>query len=188
MYATLAECKTYSGFQFTGTAAEESILEDHLAAATSIINNKTFRSFGAATGTFATATHDFTEDNGLLLEDQDRTLWLDDDLADVPIITGSISGVTFTYIPRTAPFNRIVRSEGTWPDPTTVTGHWAYSMTPPAPIKEVCLRLFKWLYSLRESTDTDRPIVMPGGQVIMPSRLPADIESILAPYCRRHLP
>jgi hypothetical protein len=46
--------------------------------------------------------------------------------------------------------------------------------------------LVHWLYKQRESSaDLDRPLMVEGsGNVIMPTRLPADVLSVLEPYRR----
>ena len=182
-YTDIATLHAYGGFT-KPTEEDDALLEHFISTASAMIDNFCGRVFAIATGAAATA-RTFTKDNGLL-PGSGRTLWLEDDLCSMP--TYAETGMpALTYIPTATPYNRIVRADGLWPDPTVVTGQWAYSLTPPAPIIQACLRLAKWLYNSKETTEGDRPIITPGGIVIMPSKLPQDIVAILASYRRVRL-
>jgi len=179
-YAEIDLLHAYGGFTHP-TEAGDALLESLLSTASAMIDAFCHRVFGIAEGAEAVA-HTFTEDNGLLPpRGAGRTLWLDGDLCSTPTITDD---PVVTLIPRDPPYYRIVRAEGAWPDPTVVTGHWAYSLTPPAPIVQACLRLTLWMYHQRESTDGDRPMVTEGGVFMLPNAFPRDIQLLLAPYKR----
>jgi hypothetical protein len=161
----------------------DALLEVLISTASAMIDNFCHRVFGIAEDAEPIARV-FSLDNGVLPK-TGRTLWLDDDLCSVPTFAED-PAPTVTLIPRAAPYDRIVRAEGTWPDPTVVTGHWAYSMLPPAPITHACLRLALWMYHQRESTDGDRPMVTAGGVFMLPNAMPKDIQTLLLPYRRTH--
>jgi hypothetical protein len=182
-YVDIETLEAYGGWK-NPSEEDRALLQHFISAASAFIDTKLGRTFGIPDGQAATA-HTFTADNELLLSG--RTLWLDDDLCSVPTFAED-PAPTVTLIPTTAPYNRIVRESGIWPDPTVVTGHWAYSMTPPAPIVQLTLRLAKWFYMMRESTDSDRPIVTSAGMVIMPSSLPKDIQDIFDLFTKARLP
>ncbi|MCX6069450.1 MAG: hypothetical protein NTU91_01120 [Chloroflexi bacterium] len=164
------------------TEEGDALLETFISAASAVIDNICHRVFGIADGAAPVACT-FTKDNGLLWESRrfPRTLWLEDDLCSTPTFA-EVPAPTVTLVPMRPPYYRIVRAEAEWPDPTVVTGHWAYSMTPPAPITQACLRLALWMYHQRESTDGDRPMVTSGGIFMLPNALPRDIQFLLMPY------
>jgi hypothetical protein len=65
----------------------------------------------------------------------------------------------------------------------SVRGLWGYSSTVPNDIWYVILRLVKWIYNQRvTNAELDRPLLTESGAVIMPTKLPADVQSILAQY------
>lgn len=181
-YVEIATLHAYGTFT-DPTEETDALLEVLISAASEAIDNFCNRVFASA----ATKVVEFTRNNGLLPEAWERTLWLPFDLCSQPVLS-PVVGVTL--IPTYAPWDRLVLDddEDPWVDPTTIEGHWAYSETPPAVIVQVCLRLTKWLYDMRESTDADKPIVMPNGMVIMPAGLPKDMQMLLAPYRRMNLP
>jgi hypothetical protein len=75
----------------------------------------------------------------------------------------------------------IVREAG-WTAPVTVTGRWAYSVTPPADIEYACMRLCRWMDEMNMTTRQDGVVVTEQGAVLIPSRLPQDVLAILNPY------
>ena len=176
-YADTAMVHAYGGFT-DPTDEDDALLELFIGAASAAIDNHCGRVFAIADGA-ATVARTFTADNGTLMY-IGRMLFLDDDLCSTPTYAEA-PAPTVTYIPRDTPYVRLVREDGIWPDPTEITGHWAHSMTPPAPIILACLRLVMWMYHQKETGDTDRPIIA-NGLVIMPAKLPEDIAALLAPY------
>lgn len=173
-YAEIADVHAYGGFT-NPSDEDDALLQTLLSAASAEIDNHCGRVFSSDAETAIT----FTADNGLLGDD--RTLWLPEDLCSTP--TYAEGAVTVTLVPYKAPYDRIVRESGYWPDPTVVTGHWAYSETPPADIVKACLRLTVWAFHQRESTEGDRTIIS-NGVVILPNSWPKDVLTTLAPYRR----
>lgn len=180
-YIDMETLEVYGGWQ-NSSEETRALLQHFISAASAFIDMRLGRIFGIPDGQ-AVMAHTFTADNELLPAEGGRTLWLDADLCSTPTFA-EVPAPTVTFIPTTAPYDRIVRESGAWPDPTVVSGHWAYSMTPPAPIVQLTLRLAKWFYMMRESTDSDRPIVTSAGMVIMPSSLPKDVQDILDLYTK----
>lgn len=188
-YANLADLKTYLGISGT---ADDTLLTDLLARAQAIIDAATQRTFEAPT------------DNTRYLdavEDVDGpALWVDraGDLAQITsVINGDGSVVASSeYVtePRNqAPYYAIrLKADSTvaWTyddspeNAIAVTGRWAYSVTPPDDIVHACIRLASYLYRQKDNaTDLDRPVIA-GNVTLLPAQLPADIQSLLAPYRR----
>jgi hypothetical protein len=182
-YCDMATLLQYGGFT-NPTSADEALLEHFISAASAFIDEKLGRTFAIASGEAPTG-HTFSLDNGLLCSYSGRVLWLDEDLCSVPTYA-EVPAPTVTIIPMIPPYLRIVRAldSGYWPNPTVLTGYWAYSMTPPALIVQLCLRLATWFHRSKEGEEQDRPIVTPGGIVILPSALPKDIQDIFEVYRR----
>lgn len=83
------------------------------------------------------------------------------------------SGVVWTY--STDPENAI-----------TVTGRWAYMVTPSDDIVQACIRLASWLYRQRDTNaDADRPLLTGDGNVIFPSAIPNDVKAYINHYRNR---
>lgn len=182
-YVDIDMMHAYGGYK-DPTEEHDALLEVMISAASAAIDDFCNRTFASE----ETAVIEFTRNNGLLPKASERTLWLPFDLCSQPVIAPVI-GVTL--IPTYPPYDRLVLDddEDPWPEGVTIEGHWAYSETPPVVIVRQCLRLTKWLVDQKEtSTDTDRPIVTPGGVVILPSRLPSDVEALLIPYRRITMP
>lgn len=90
---------------------------------------------------------------------------------------------------RTVPLNSApwwaLRRPGGWHGEIEVTGRWAYSVAPPADIRQACIRLAAFMYRQKDSnSDADRPQQTPEGTWLMPMKLPADISVLIAPYRR----
>ena len=151
-----------------------------IASATRVIDLFTGRTFAVEEETARTFTRPARSYVGMADPFEGPVLLLDEGLAEAPsAITGSPS---VNYLPQKAPFWAIVLADGAWTPPITVTGFWGYSRTTPPDIEFACLRLAKWLYSLRETTRGDAVVVTDQGAVLLPSTLPADVIAILAPY------
>jgi len=166
---------------FTNPSEEtRALLAQLISDASAMVDNYCGRIFGIPTDQAVTA-ETFTDDNGRLIDDFGRTLWLDKDLCSTPTFAEA-PAPTCTYLPSDTPYNRIVREDGIWPDPTVITGHWAYSMTPPAVISRETVRLVQWLYHQTEA-------VMSQGQTVNgPNNMPTDIRNALDYYRRLRLP
>jgi hypothetical protein len=178
-YCDVETLEAYGGFD-NPTEQEKEQLARLISTASEMVDNYCGRVFGIEEDAAAVAKT-FTVDNGLM-ELGSRTLWLQDDLCSTP--TYAEGTVVVTLVPPGGPYERIVRDvdEGSWPDPTVVTGHWAYSMTPPVTIVQAVLRLAAWMFRQKETTDGDRPLLTPSGAVIMPDAMPADIAFLLGPF------
>jgi len=67
-----------------------------------------------------------------------------------------------------------------------ITGKWAYSTTAPAPVQHATVRLAAWMYRQKDNTGNDAPIIA-GDVTILPTRIPSDVEAMLAPFVRRYV-
>ena len=177
-YTTLASLKSWAGFD---DDSEDVVLEALIGSATSIIENYTQRKFEIDSETDQAFSrlrlHQESRFNGAML-------YFYDELADeASAITDS---PTVTYVPEDGPpYYGMYKSDGSWAYPTvTVTGYWGYSKEPPPDIEIACLRLVKWLYDMKDTTQGSAAIITPEGKVLLPQGLPADIMKILAPYRR----
>ena len=140
--------------------------------------------------------------------DDGVTLMFDKDFCGVgtdasPITVGSdaIVASNFVYIPTNeTPYYGIrlkdnstnswdlETSDGDWENAISIKGYWAYSKTAPADIAHACVRLTYYIYQQRQTgADLDRPLLTGDGMTIMPTRLPADVTTILDRYKRVRL-
>ncbi len=107
--------------------------------------------------------------------------WADDPAYDLETIDAD----NILYIPEnTTPYYGLELTEGTWPSLVEITGHWAYSITPPPDIELACLRLANWMFDMRDTSQGSAVVVTPEGRVLLPQGLPSDIVTFLAPYRR----
>lgn len=173
---------------------DDDLLEEKLNVATDIIKIVADREFEAASDT--TRYVDYNEENVV-----GRTLYLDFDLCQITSVVNG-NGVTvdpseYVTIPRhETPYYalKLKTSAGkAWEfdqdeeDAIAITGRCAYSVTPPPLIVHACVRLAAWLYRQKDDHkgEGDRPIVTGAfGTVILPSRLPADIQDLLLHFKR----
>jgi hypothetical protein len=182
-YATLADLKSYLDIS---SASDDALLTALLQRATALIDRRTGVTFQAATDTTRTLAPQYAHE---------RTLWLPPRwmLAQAATTIVSPAGVTIPasavcYHPPDAPYVaiRLIDTAYSWHDGTddiSITGRWGWSVTPPADIVHATIRLAAWLYRQRSaSSDLDRPTVADGGLVVLPLRLPRDIEQLLASY------
>lgn len=188
MYCTLTQLKTYVGVTGSG---DDTLLTDCILRAQTMIDSFTQRRFEAAAD--SSRTFDAVYDV------RGRELWLDTDLCAITSITnGDSTSVTAGQIvsePRNStPYHALTLKGSSglaWTyetdpeDAITVTGRWAYSVTPPADIEQACVRLAAWLYRQKDSSaDLDRPMMSADGTTLMPADLPADVQKTLRPYRR----
>ena len=66
----------------------------------------------------------------------------------------------------------------------TVTGKWAYSLTPPEAIKQATIRLAAYLYKQRDAQVFDITAQPEIGVITVPKGLPADVKQILDGFRR----
>ena len=190
MYCTLEELKQYLAI---GAELEEDdeLLTSFILTATKMIETRTTRKFESS----AVSTRYFDANEYVINE---RVIIFDEDICS---ITGIVNGDSTTVLPASyttqprheAPYYSIRLKDAanldwtyndTPEDAIAITGHWAYSLTPPTDISHACLRLASFLYRQKDNaTDVDRPM-LGDGVMIMPVKLPADVETILKPYAR----
>lgn len=190
MYCTLDDLKLYLSI---GEENEEDndLLTSLISIATKMIESKTTRRFESS----STSTRYFDAEADT---DRKRMLFFDDDICSITLVVNgdgvTISANDYTTQPRhETPYHSIRLKdsanvdwtyEDTPEDAIAVTGHWAYSITPPQDIVHACIRLSSFLYRQKDNaTDIDRPLVG-DGVMIMPVKLPSDVDAILKPYVR----
>ena len=172
---------------------DDALLSVLITRATAIIEEHTGRCFEAASNT---RYFDAVEDV------HGRTLYLDADLAviasDTTITNGdgqTVAASDYVTEPRNdGPFHAITirnSSSASWTytlDPEnaiTIDGKWGYSVAAPDDIKHATIRIVKWLYDQRKTDeDMNRPLLLEGGHMVMPGRLPHDVMQILEKYRR----
>lgn len=186
-YASTAELKTYLGI--TG-ATDDDLLTSFLARAQTVIEINTRRIWECSTD----STRYFT-----VGVDTDSTdLWFDEDLCQVTTVVtdaDSVSPITLTkdtdFI--TQPRNstpwygfRILGSTGKYWTYTTdpemgvsVTGRWAYSITPPQDIIQATLNLSGYLYRAKDAQTFDVTVMVDGGMMTIPKGTPQTVVDIL---------
>lgn len=188
-YATLDDLSRYLGMgddHPPPNAFHTVLLSQALDNASAIIDTQTHRTYAAP----ADAVRTFDP----FWDVQGGVLWLGADLCALSEVTnGDGSAIELAQL-QTQPryelpyyalsFRR--NSGGSWQgeDEIAVTGRWAYSMTPPDAIVQATLRLASWLYRQRDNAnELDRTVIV-GAGVILPAKLPADVDLILAPFKR----
>lgn len=187
-YTTVSLLKTYLG---ATTSNDDTLLTALIARAQAIIDAYCQRTFEASANTSKTFDADRDTDGAWL--------YLDEDLASINTVTngdGDVLTASTEYM--TEPRNRtpyfaikLISQSGlswTWTtapeNAITISGKWAYSTTAPDDIVHATLRLAAYLYRQRDNAaDLDRPMYV-GNATILPSQLPSDIKTILAPYRR----
>lgn len=187
-YTTVSLLKTYLG---ATTSNDDTLLTALIARAQAIIDAYCQRTFEASANTSKTFDADRDTDGAWL--------YLDEDLASINTVTngdGDVLTASTEYM--TEPRNRtpyfaikLISQSGlswTWTtapeNAITISGKWAYSTTAPDDIVHATLRLAAYLYRQRDNAaDLDRPLYV-GNATILPSQLPSDIKTILAPYRR----
>jgi hypothetical protein len=107
---------------------------------------------------------------------------------------GVIIAITdYVTTPRTAPpfyalrlkskSGLLWRWDDDWEDAIEITGRWAYSITPPASIKQACIMLAAFYYRQKDVPFQDVTAVEQG-VVIRPVGMPAAIMPLLAGYIK----
>ncbi len=181
-YTTVEAAKAYG--EFVGDD-EDSLINALILSASQIIDQYTKRTFAVddeAIRTFRRSRRYDDPIDGLIL-------LLDTDLAEAASKIADVDDATWTPTvfyreENTPPYWGIELTEDTWPQQTEVTGYWGYSRTPPVDIEYACLRLVKWLYDMRDTTEGQIPIVTAEGRVLLPEGIPTDVMAIILPYCR----
>jgi len=193
-YCTSTDVKVYLGVNSTLTE-DDTLLTALIARAQAQIEMHTRRVFQST----ANSTRYFT-----VGEDTDgRVLSFDDDICSIATVTTNadstapttVSSTQYVKLPRNeAPYYgiRLKDSESVdWEytddpvDGITVSGKWAYSTTPPADIKNACIRLSAYYYRLKDSQLFDVQAVPEAGVITVPQGIPRDVQLILDPYIKR---
>jgi len=177
-YTTLEALKSWGGWEGD---SEDDLLNALILSATQIIENYTQRVFEIDSETDQTFTRYNTPGDSRF---HSATLYFYGELADeASAITDS---PTVLYLPEDGPpYYGMYKTDGSWAYPTvTVTGYWGYSKEPPPDIEMACLRLAKWLYDQKDTTQGSAAVITPEGKVLLPQGLPNDVLTLLKPYKR----
>jgi len=191
-YASLTEVKLYRGID-TASTKDDALLADLIGRAEKQIDNYCHRIFVAPT-TASTHYFDAIRD----ISDDQRTLYLDDDLATVVTITNNnetstaVASTHYTTEPRNVtPYYAIRltwRADELWTwseapeDAITVNGRWGYAATVPDDIKHATIRLANYLYSQKDAGAYEVTVMADIGALSVPQGMPRDVQVILDPY------
>ncbi len=184
-YIALADFKYYRKIPASSTIDDEKILS-MIAAAQSYIERRTGQVFRC------------DEDTERAFYDEDlegNTLCFDKPIASITSITNgngeTIDAANFIFEPRDGPYNRVRLKPSSglfWYvglDEITVTGRWAYMVTPSGDIKEAMLEIVNFLYEKSSSpTDSDRQIITPEG-IILPAGISKTVSGLIEVYKNR---
>lgn len=175
-YTSVGAVRAFGKF----TEDDEDVLLDALiTSATEAINNhchRVFRIDDETTRVFTKRTRREDAFDGVML-------YFDEDLAEeASVITGT---PTVLYLPENIPpYFAMEIIDDSWEAVVSVTGYWGYSRVQPPDIEFACLRLVKWMYDLKDTTEGSTVVVTPEGQVLLPQGLPSDIKTFLEPYVK----
>ena len=188
-YATVAELREY--LDITGTGDDDLLLL-MLDAVTAAIDRYTLRTFAATADT--TRTFDAYADS------DGRTLMLDEDLCAITTITNgdnvAVGATQYTTEPRNrTPYYAIklklsagkiweTDNNGDAEDAISITGKWAYSLTPPYDIQQACLQWGAYLYRQKDSQVFDVTATPETGTMTIPKGIPATVKKLLDPLRR----
>lgn len=190
-YITVAEYALWSSHDrdsdFDSDDPQWDLLSDLIASAQAAIDTYTGRTFEVDTDSDGPIATTRTFRWNLFHNDFSKTLlFLDEDLIEPDsdtLIDGAAVPSDIVWLSENVdPKWGALRTASNWANPTTITGYWASSLTAPEDIKFACKRLTKWLEELRSTTPGDAVISTPEGAVLLPSKLPADVIALLAPY------
>lgn len=181
-YTTVAAAMAFG--QFESSDAED-MINALILSASRIINQHCRRVFAVDDETIRTFRRSRRYDDSF----NGPQLLLDEDLAEDASLIQDPDDLTwaptvFYREENRPPFWAIELEQDAWPQVVKITGYWGYSRTPPPDIEFACLRLVKWLYDLRDTTEGQVAVVTPEGRVLLPRGIPSDISTILDPYRR----
>lgn len=189
-YASVTQLKTLIDIDASETS-DDALLGDLIDRAQAMIEAYTSRIFEATEDTTLTfdARLDVEEDGA------GRTLYLGySDLCQITSIENGDGSAVVDYVAlpnRATPYYAIKLKESadSWTyvsdpeDAISITGRWAYSVSPPADIVQACLRLAAWMYRQRDTgADADATSITAQGVVVQPSAMPRDVMQMLRPY------
>lgn len=188
-YCTVADLKTYLGI--TG-AADDTLLTNLLSRAQKAIEVYTGRVFKCAADT----TRKFIVGQ----DTEGDTLYFDEDLCQVTSVSNDADGTPraltkdtdYVTLPRNRTpwygFKILTSTSEFWDytdDPetgVTVTGRWAYSITPPDDIVHACIRLAGYFYRQKDAGVFDVTAIPDAGVIQIPQGIPRDVKVILDGY------
>ena len=153
-YCTNTDVKNYLNISGSG---DDALLTTLISRAQQMIDTFTDTTFEAS--------GDTTHYLDTLADVDGDTLYLDAQLAQITTVTNgdsvTVAANEYTTLPRnTAPYHALkllASANKSWTysdDPEgaiSVTGRWAYSVTPPADIAQTCVELAAWLYHHRDN-------------------------------------
>lgn len=197
-YVAASDYIEFAHVKDTYSSDDEARWTNQIARASALVDKFCGRSFEANTIT-GTSDAPITRYFDAIHDVDGVTLLFDKDLCVISSIkNGDSDATTITtdkYV--TEPRNetpyygiRLLTSSNTYwtydddnENAIAVAGTWAYSTTAPADIQHAVLRTVDWMEKVRTSTpDLDRPVLAGEGNILLPTRLPADVQAILAPY------
>jgi hypothetical protein len=188
-YCTVKELKHYLAPGVAADKYDDEVLADMIMASSRYIDGETGRTFYARS-----ETHYFD-----VPEEDNRCLWLNDDLLTLTTLTnGDGTVITSTYYvlyPRSnTPYYelRIKQSStyyfegdtsGNTEKVITIAGTWGYAATAPADVKQACLQLSGSLYKRRFGENLSSvSTVTAGGVVITPQDVPVYVANVIRRY------
>ena len=194
-YTTATAVKSYLGIT---SSSDDALLTTLISSAQAAIDTYTHRTFEAATDTtrYFDAEDDTSESYTML----DWTPYGLDLAQITSIVNGdgaTIPASAYVLEPRHYPpyFGvKIKVSSGLYfeydnnndhENAIAVTGRWAYSITAPIDIAEVCREMTVLMYKRRDTnSDINRPVIA-GNATILPAGLSAESRQVLESYRRR---
>ena len=189
-YASVELLKLYRGIDADD---DDPVIAQVLLAAKAQVDSYCGRTF-VATGTstrYFDAIDDVSEDG--------RTLYLDEDLAEITTITNGDDEViaSTSYVTRPVndtPYRQIrIKSSsdvGSWTyddDPESaisIRGRWAYGTNAPADVVQATLRLANYMYTQKDAGVFDVTAYPDAGLITIPQGIPRDVVELLRPYVR----
>lgn len=185
-YATLAQAKIELGISGSG---DDTILQEKLDAATTVIERETGWVFVAATATR------YYESDAVA----DSVLWVGGDLVSITTLTNGdddgtvIVAADYRLLPRNEgpPYfgiKMLVDTITTWEfdidGEVSVLGTWGFSASPPDDIVQACVRLAGYYYRVKDAQNYETVSVSDAGVITVPKGIPADVKVILKRYPR----
>jgi len=199
-YCATSDITAYGNFPSTTISSDIVVIGSLITRAEAIIDQYTGRTFECTSAETSTHYFDIYDvlDDGVTLFFEDDFMGVSTDASAITAGTDAITSTAFTYLPHNGtPYFGIrlkdnsastwddETSDGDWENAIQIKGYWCYSKTAPADIQHACIRLVYYLYKQRETNaDLDRPLLTGDGVTIMPTKLPADVTSILNRYKR----
>lgn len=199
-YAATSDYIEWAHIKDTYSSDDEARWTNQIARASALIDSFCGRSFEANTTTGSSDGY-VTRYFDALADVDGMTLYLDKDLCEISTIANGDSDATaittdqYVTEPRNdTPYYGIrllTSSNVSWTyddnneNAIAIAGTWAYSKTVPNDVKHALLRTVDWMEKIRTSTpDLDRPVLAGEGNILMPTKLPADVQAILMQFRR----